>query len=46
MENPTDMNRVATTAAAIGVSLDVWAVLLALGFAFLIRAGLIKNIPW
>ena len=46
MSNPTDMNKVAKTAAAIGVSLDVWAVLLALAAAFLIRAGLIKNITW
>ena len=46
MSDPIDVNKVAKTAAEIGVSLDVWAVLLALGFAFLIRAGLIKNISW
>ena len=46
MANRTDMNGVAKTAARLGISLDAWAVALALGLAFLIRAGVIKRIPW
>ena len=46
MANPTDTNEVAKTAASLGVSLDIWAVALALGLAFLVWAGVIKNIPW
>jgi len=30
----------------IGLSLDAWAVTLALGLALLIWSGVIKHIPW
>jgi hypothetical protein len=28
------------------LSLDVWAVILSLSLAFLVRIGLIKTVPW
>jgi hypothetical protein len=44
LENNT--NKVARTAASLGISLDSWAVILALALAFLIWAGWIERIPW
>jgi hypothetical protein len=29
-----------------GISLDVWATLVALAAAIFVRIGLLKNIPW
>jgi hypothetical protein len=38
--------KVAEKAAGLGISLDYWAVALALGLALLVRLGWIKQIPW
>ena len=48
MANPieTDTNKTAKKAAGLGISLDSWAVALALFSAFLIWAGWIKHVPW
>jgi hypothetical protein len=35
-----------TKAKRTGISLDAWAVTLALVLALLIRIGLIKQVPW
>jgi hypothetical protein len=35
-----------TPAAVSRLSLDTWAVLLALAAALLVRVGIIKTIPW
>jgi hypothetical protein len=37
---------VARRAARIGISLDGWAVALALGLALLVWLGFIKRVPW
>jgi hypothetical protein len=37
---------VARRAARIGISLDGWAVALALGLALLVWLGFIKHVPW
>jgi hypothetical protein len=37
---------VATTANKRGLSLDWWAVLLALVLALLVRVGVLQHIPW
>jgi hypothetical protein len=42
----TETNNVATKAAGLGISLDAWAVALALGLALLVWAGWIKRVPW
>ena len=46
MTNPVDTNKVAEKAASLGISLDVWAVALALVFALIIKLGWIKHISW
>jgi hypothetical protein len=46
MANPTDTNKVAQTAAGLGISFDAWAVALALAFALIVKLGWIKHIPW
>jgi hypothetical protein len=48
MSNSTETSttKVARKAAGLGISLDGWAVALALGFALLVWAGWIKHIPW
>jgi hypothetical protein len=48
MSNATETNttKVARKAAGLGISLDSWAVALALAFALLVWAGWIKRIPW
>lgn len=46
MSEKTDTNNVATKAAGLGISLDAWAVALALGLALLVWAGWIKRVPW
>ena len=38
--------RVATAGSRWKLSLDTWAVILALAAALLIRAGVFKHIPW
>lgn len=35
-----------SSAKRTGFSLDAWAVVLALGLAFLIWSGVVKHIPW
>ena len=42
----TNTTKVARKAARLGLSLDSWAVALALAFALLVWAGWIKHIPW
>lgn len=42
----THTSKLAKTAAGRAISLDAWAVLLALALALLIWAGWIKNVPW
>ena len=42
----TNTTKVARRAAGLGISLDSWAVALALAFALLIWAGWIKHVPW
>jgi hypothetical protein len=37
---------VARKAAGLGISMDAWAVALALGLALLVWAGWIKRVPW
>lgn len=46
MSEKTGTNEVTARAAGLGISLDVWAVALALGLAFLVWAGWIKHISW
>ena len=45
MSEKTDAVNVKTKAAGI-LSLDTWAVLLALGLSALVWIGLIKKVPW
>ena len=42
----TNTTKTAAKAARLGISLDGWAVALALASAFFIWAGWIKRIPW
>lgn len=42
----TNTTKVAKQAAGIGISLDSWAVALALFLVLLVWAGLIKTVPW
>jgi len=42
----TDGTKIARKAALLGVSLDGWAVALALALAALVWVGWIKRIPW
>jgi len=46
VSNKTETNRVAAKAAGLGISLDSWAVALALGLALLVWSGWIKQVPW
>jgi len=41
-----ETTNVAAKAAGLGISLDAWAVTLALGLALLVWAGWIKHVPW
>ena len=41
-----ETEKVAEKAASIGISLDVWAVALALGLALMVWLGWIKQVPW
>ncbi|MGA8038206.1 MAG: hypothetical protein WA823_11960 [Candidatus Acidiferrales bacterium] len=45
MTEKTDTPNLTTKAAAF-LSLDSWAVLLALGLSLLVWIGLIKKVPW
>jgi hypothetical protein len=42
----TETGKVAEKAAGLGISLDVWAVALALGLALMVWLGWIKQVPW
>lgn len=42
----TETTKVAQKAAGLGISLDVWAVALALGLVLLVWLGWIKQVPW
>ena len=42
----TETGKVAQKAAGLGISLDVWAVALALGLALMVWLGWIKQVPW
>jgi hypothetical protein len=46
VSNQTETTDVARKAAGLGISLDGWAVALALGLALLVWAGWIKQVPW
>ena len=46
MSDKTETTNVAKKAASLGISLDAWAVALALGFALLVWLGWIKRVPW
>jgi hypothetical protein len=41
-----ETTEVARKAAGLGISLDAWAVALALGLALLVWIGWIKRVPW
>jgi hypothetical protein len=41
-----ETTEVARKAAGLGISLDAWAVALALGLALLVWIGWIKHVPW
>jgi hypothetical protein len=41
-----ETTNVARKAAGLGISLDGWAVALALGLALLVWVGWIKRVPW
>jgi hypothetical protein len=42
----TETAKVAAKAAGLGISLDGWAVALALGLALLVWVGWIKHVSW
>jgi hypothetical protein len=42
----SEENKIATTAARLGLSLDAWAVFAAFLLALLVRAGFLKHVPW
>jgi hypothetical protein len=42
----TGTNEVTAKAAGLGISLDAWAVALALGLALLVWMGWIKHVSW
>ena len=46
MSDKIETTEVARKAAGLGISLDAWAVALALGLALLVWIGLIKRVPW
>jgi hypothetical protein len=46
VSDKTETTNVAKKAAGLGISLDAWAVALALGFALLVWLGWIKRVPW
>ena len=46
MSDKTETTNMAKKAAGLGISLDAWAVALALGFALLVWLGWIKRVPW
>jgi hypothetical protein len=41
MSKPSPANR-----PSLGISLDTWAVLLALAAVLLVRFGILKTVPW
>ncbi|HWX37819.1 MAG TPA: hypothetical protein VNY09_01190 [Candidatus Sulfotelmatobacter sp.] len=46
MSDKNETTNVAAKAAGLGISLDAWAVALALGLALLVWVGWIKRVPW
>ena len=46
MSEKNETTNVARKAAGLGISMDGWAVALALGLALLVWAGWIKRVPW
>ena len=46
MSDKVETTEVARKAAGLGISLDAWAVALALGLALLVWIGWIKHVPW
>jgi hypothetical protein len=46
MSEKTETTNLASKAAGLGISLDAWAVALALGLALLVWVGWIKRVPW
>lgn len=45
-DKPETTTEVAKKAASIGISLDWWAVAVALALALAVWAGWIKRVPW
>jgi hypothetical protein len=46
LSGSSETTKVAQKAAGLGISLDVWAVALALGLVLLVWLGWIKQVPW
>lgn len=46
MSEKTGTNEVTAKAAGLAISLDAWAVALALGLALLVWLGWIKHVSW
>ncbi|MGA8223739.1 MAG: hypothetical protein WB780_18970 [Candidatus Acidiferrales bacterium] len=46
MTTPRDPSTKEKKSSSFNLSLDVWAVALALGLSALIWAGVIKHVPW
>lgn len=46
MADKTGTNALTAKAAGLGISLDAWAVALALGLALLVWLGWIKHVSW
>jgi uncharacterized protein HemX len=46
VQEKNETTNTAEKAAGLGISLDSWAVALALGLALLVWVGLIKHVPW
>jgi hypothetical protein len=45
-DEKNETTKTAEKAAGLGISLDSWAVALALGLALLVWVGWIKRVPW
>ena len=46
MPHKNETANVAAKAAGLGISLDAWAVVLALGLALMVWLGWIRRVPW
>ena len=46
MTNSSENKKINGKSSSAGLSLDTWAVFLALGLSLLIWIGVIKHVPW